>query len=307
MKKRDLVCLNDLTKDEILKILEDTDKIKKRHKYGLPWYPLKGKVMALLFEKPSTRTRVSFEAGFQQLGGSTIFMTPQETQLSKGETIEDTARTLSRYVDIVTLRVFEHDKVIRFAKNSSVPVINGLSDLLHPCQILADLFTIWEKLGTYEGFKLTFVGDGSNNIANSWVELAGIIPFELTISCPEGFEPDKEILERSLSKNPNIKIGRDPKEDVKGANIVYTDVWCSMGQEAEYERRVKIFENFRITKEIMEIAGENSIFMHCLPARRGLEVTDEVIDGQRSVVFDEAENRLHVQKAIVLFLLGINP
>ncbi len=305
--KRDLISLNDLTRDEIVRLLKDTKKIKDRWYSGLPWYPLTGKTMALIFEKPSTRTRVSFEAGFSQLGGRSIFINPQESQLSKGETIEDTARTISRYVDIVVLRVFEHEKVVRFAENSRVPVINGLSDLLHPCQILSDLFTIWEKLGRFEDFKLVFVGDGSNNVANSFVELAGIISFDLVISCPVGYEPDRTIMEEAIRKGARIRIGHNPMDDVRDADIIYTDVWCSMGQEAEFEERLKVFKDFQVNSKLMERAKKDTLFMHCLPARRGLEVTDEVIDGPNSVVFDEAENRLHLQKALVLFLLGINP
>jgi ornithine carbamoyltransferase len=305
--KRDLISISDLKREEIIKLLKDTKKIKDRWYSNLPWFPLTGKTMLLIFEKPSTRTRVSFEAGFSQLGGRSIFITPQESQLSKGETIEDTARTVSRYVDIVVLRVFEHEKVVRFAQNSKIPVINGLSDLLHPCQILADLFTIWEKLGRFEDFKLVFVGDGSNNVANSLVELAGIMNFELVITCPPGYEPEKDILNEALKKGGNIKINYDPFEAVKGADVIYTDVWCSMGQELEYEKRLQIFKDFQVNSKLMGLAKRETLFMHCLPAKRGLEVTDEVIDGPNSIVFDEAENRLHVQKAIVLFLLGINP
>lgn len=305
--KRDLISLRDLSRDEIIRLLKDTKKIKDRWYSGLPWYPLTGKTMALIFEKPSTRTRVSFEAGFSQLGGRSIFINPQESQLSKGETIEDTARTISRYVDIVVLRVFEHEKVVRFAENSRVPVINGLSDLLHPCQILSDLYTIWEKLGRFEDFKLVFVGDGSNNVANSFVELAGIISFDLVISCPVGYEPDRTIMEEAIKRGAKISIGHNPMDDVKDADIIYTDVWCSMGQEAEFEERLKVFKDFQVNSKLMGRAKKDTLFMHCLPAKRGLEVTDDVIDGPNSVVFDEAENRLHLQKALVLFLLGINP
>ncbi len=302
--KRDLLSIRDLTTEEIKRLIDDAITLKKRHKAQLPYFPLKGKVMGMLFEKPSTRTRVSFEAGMYQLGGSAIFMSPRETQLGRGETIEDTARVLSRYVDIMVLRVFSHDTLVKFATNSSIPVINGLSDLLHPCQVLADILTIYEKLGKMEGFKLVFVGDG-NNMANSWINLATRLDIEVIVSCPEGYEPDSDIVNKALEEGAKVSIGHEPSKDVEGADVIYTDVWCSMGQEEEREERLRDFAPFQVNASLMEKAP-NAIFMHCLPAHRGEEVTDDVIDGERSVVWDEAENRLHIQKAIILFLLGIN-
>ncbi|BAT71777.1 ornithine carbamoyltransferase [Thermosulfidibacter takaii ABI70S6] len=303
--KRDLLSLRDLSRKEILKLIDDAIVLKQRHKANLPYFPLKGKVLGMLFEKPSTRTRVSFEAGMYQLGGNVVFMSPKETQLGRGETIEDTARVLSRYLDLVVLRVFSHETLERFAQNSTIPVINGLSDLLHPCQILADILTIYEKTGKLENFKLVFVGDG-NNVANSWINLATRLNIEVVISCPEGYEPDEKILSTALSEGAKVKVSHTPDEDVKDADVIYTDVWCSMGQEAEREERLRKFAPFQVNSKLMERCP-NAIFMHCLPAHRGEEVTDDVIDGDRSVVWDEAENRLHIQKAIMLFLLGINP
>ncbi len=303
--KRDLLSITDLSREEIEKLIYDTEILKRREKASLNYTPLKGKVMGLLFEKPSTRTRVSFETGMYQLGGNAIFMSPKELQLGRGETIEDTARVLSRYLDVAVLRVYSHETLERFAESADIPVINGLSDLLHPCQILADIYTIYEKLGRYEDFKLTFVGDG-NNVANSWINLAAKLNFELVISCPEGYEPDPEIVKNALKSGANVKISHNPQEDVKNAHIIYTDVWCSMGQEEEKRERMKAFKKFQVNDELMRLSP-SSYFMHCLPAHRGEEVTDSVIDGPNSIVWDEAENRLHMQKAIILFLLGINP
>ncbi len=305
MGKRDLLSIRDLTREEVIRLIEDAVMLKKRHSLGLPYLPLKGRTLAMLFEKPSTRTRVSFEAGMYQLGGGVIFMSPKETQLGRGETIEDTARVLSRYVDLVVLRVFRHETLERFAQNSCVPVINGLSDLLHPCQVLADLLTVYEKLGRYEDFKLVFVGDG-NNMANSWINAATRLNIEVIVSCPEGYEPDRSVLEAAIAEGAKVKISHNPQKDVEGADVIYTDVWCSMGQEEEREQRLRVFEPFRVDEALISLAPK-AIFMHCLPAHRGEEVTDGVIDGERSVVWDQAENRLHMQKAIMLFLLGINP
>lgn len=303
--KRDLLSIKELSKEEIEKLIHDTRILKRRRKEGLKYTPLEGRVLGLLFEKPSTRTRVSFETGMYQMGGDAIFMSPRELQLGRGETIEDTAKVLSRYIDVAVLRVYSHETLERFAQSAEIPVINGLSDLLHPCQILADIYTIYEKLGRYENFKLVFVGDG-NNIANSWINLAAKLDFELIISCPKGYEPDAEILEDALKAGAKVKVSHNPREDVKDAHVIYTDVWCSMGQEDEKKERLKAFRDFQVNDELMNISSA-AYFMHCLPAHRGEEVTDSVIDGPRSIVWDEAENRLHMQKAIILFLLGINP
>ena len=303
--KRDLLSVLDLTREEIEKLVHDAVTLKKRQKAGLVYQPLKGKVLGMLFEKPSTRTRVSFEAGFYQLGGGVIFMSPRETQLGRGETIEDTARVLSRYVDIAVLRVFSHETLERFAPNATIPVINGLSDLLHPCQILSDLLTIYEKLGKMEGFKVVFVGDG-NNVANSWINLAARLNVEVVVNCPKGYEPLHEIVDGARAQGARVYINNEPDAGIEDADVIYTDVWCSMGQEEEKEERLKAFRVFQVNEELMEKAPK-AYFMHCLPAHRGEEVTDGVIDGPRSLVWDEAENRLHMQKAIILFLLGIEP
>jgi len=303
--KRDLISICDLQRDEILKLIRDTEILKRRHKAQLPYFPLKGKVLGLIFEKPSTRTRVSFEAGMMQLGGNSIFMSPKELQLGRGETIEDTARVISRYLDIVVLRVYSHETILRFAKAASIPVINGLSDLLHPCQILADIFTIYEKLGRFEGFKIAFIGDG-NNVLHSWINLATRLDFELIIITPPKYEPDAGILSRAKEAGARITFHNHMPDTLDDVDIIYTDVWCSMGQEAEREDRIKAFSGFQINETLMAKA-RRAYFMHCLPAHRGEEVTDAVIDGERSIVWDQAENRLHMQKAILLFLLGINP
>lgn len=303
--KRDLISIEDLRREEIIKLIEDAEILKKRHKAELPYFPLRGKVLGLIFEKPSTRTRVSFEAGIMQLGGGSIFMSPRELQLGRGETIEDTAKVISRYIDIAVLRVYSHETILRFAKAASIPVINGLSDLLHPCQILADIFTIYEKLGRFEDFKIAYIGDG-NNVLHSWINLAAKLSFELIIVTPPGYEPDSGILAKAKDAGARIMLYNRIPDELSDVDIIYTDVWCSMGQEEEREERLKAFSGFQVNESLMEKAYR-AYFMHCLPAHRGEEVTDAVIDGDRSIVWDQAENRLHMQKAIMLFLLGINP
>ncbi len=300
--KRDFISFYDYTEEELHLLLERAKWLKERNKRGEVWRPLEGKTLAMIFEKPSTRTRVSFEVGMYQLGGNALYLSAHELQLSRGESIADTARVLSRYVDAVLIRTFEHWKVEEFARFSSVPVINGLSDLLHPCQILSDIFTIWEKLGRYKGVKVAYIGDG-NNVANSWIEGASKMGIELRIACPPGYEPDQEILQRALREGARVLITHDPKEAVREAEVLYTDVWTSMGQEAERERRLEDFKGYQINESLLRFARHEVLVMHCLPAHRGEEITDEVMDGPHSVVFDQAENRLHVQKAILEFLM----
>lgn len=300
--KRDFISFYDYTEEELHLLLERAKWLKERNKRGEMWRPLEGKTLAMIFEKPSTRTRVSFEVGMYQLGGNALYLSAQELQLSRGESIADTARVLSRYVDAVLIRTYEHWKVEEFARFSSVPVINGLSDLLHPCQILSDIFTIWEKLGHYRAVKVAYVGDG-NNVANSWIEGASKMGIELRIACPPGYEPDQEILQRALREGARVLITHDPKEAVKDAEVLYTDVWTSMGQEAEREKRLEDFRGYQLNKSLLKLAQPDALVMHCLPAHRGEEITDEVIEGPHSVVFDQAENRLHVQKAILEFLM----
>jgi ornithine carbamoyltransferase len=256
----------------------------------------------LIFEKSSTRTKISFEVGIYQLGGQPIYMTPTEIQIGRGETIADTARVLSKYLKGVVIRTFKHSMLEDFAKNSDIPIINGLSDLHHPCQVLSDLMTIKEKLGRIEGVRVAYIGDG-NNVANSLLEAAGRMGLSLNIACPEGYEPDADVLELARSGNGEIIILRDPKEAAGRADVVYTDVWVSMGQEGEAEVRRAKFQPYQINSKLLGCAREDVLVMHCLPAHRGEEITDEVLDGPRSVVFDQAENRLHAQKALLEMLI----
>jgi ornithine carbamoyltransferase len=264
--------------------------------------PLAGKSLAMIFMKSSTRTRVSFEVGAWQLGAHALFLSPRDVQLGRGEPIADTARVLSRYVDGIMIRTFAHSEVEELARFADVPVINGLTDLLHPCQILADLLTIRQHLGGWEGKKIAWVGDG-NNMANSWINAAYRLGFDLTLACPEGYDPDAAILARA-QQTASVTVVRDPAVAVSHADVVNTDVWASMGQEAEQARREKAFAGFTVDASLMRLAGERAIFLHCLPAHRGEEVAAEVIDGPQSRVWDEAENRLHIQKAIMAVLMG---
>jgi len=264
--------------------------------------PLAGKSLAMIFLKSSTRTRVSFEVGTWQLGGHALFLSSRDVQIGRGEPIPDTARVLSRYVDGIMIRTFAHADVEQLAQYSRVPVINGLTDLLHPCQVLADILTIRQRLGTYEGKKVGWIGDG-NNMANSWINAAYRLGFELVLACPEGYDPDATILARA-QREANVRVVRDPNEAAAGAHVVNTDVWASMGQEEEQAVREKAFAGYRVDAALMKRAARDAIFLHCLPAHRGEEVTAEVIDGPQSCVFDEAENRLHIQKAIMAALIG---
>jgi ornithine carbamoyltransferase len=267
--------------------------------------PLAGKSLAMIFLKSSTRTRVSFEVGTWQLGGHALFLSSRDVQIGRGEPIPDTARVLSRYVDGIMIRTFAHSDVEQLAQYSSVPVINGLTDLLHPCQVLADILTIRHRFGTYEGRKIAWIGDG-NNMANSWINAAYRLGFELTVACPEGYDPDPTILERAR-RDAKVTLVRDPNEAAVGAHVVNTDVWASMGQEEEQVVREKAFAGYQVNAALMKRAAPNAIFLHCLPAHRGEEVTAEVIDGPQSCVFEEAENRLHIQKAIMAALIGGEP
>jgi ornithine carbamoyltransferase len=264
--------------------------------------PLAGKSLAMIFLKSSTRTRVSFEVGAWQLGGHALFLSSRDVQIGRGEPIPDTARVLSRYVDAIMIRTFAHAEVEQLAEYSTVPVINGLTDLLHPCQVLADVLTVRQRLGTYEGKKVAWIGDG-NNMANSWINAAYRLGFELTLACPEGYDPDASILARA-QREAKVSVVRDPNEAAAGAHVVNTDVWASMGQEEEQAQRAKAFAGYTVDAALMKRAAPNAIFLHCLPAHRGEEVSADVIDGPQSCVFDEAENRLHIQKAIMAALIG---
>ena len=299
--KKDLLRLYDLQVLDFALIFEKAAELKKMLRDGHTYTPLMGKALGMIFDKPSTRTRISFEVGMYQLGGIALFLSSRDTQAGRGETIADTARIMSRYLDGIMIRTYSQSSVEEFAKYATIPVINGLTDILHPCQILSDLFTIIEKKGGYEGLKVAYLGDG-NNIANSWIEAAARLPFHLALACPEGYEPDAAILERGR-KEAEITLTHDPYAAVHNADVVYTDVWASMGQEAEGEERARVFPAYQINRELLRGARGDVIVMHCLPAHRGEEITAEIIDGPRSVVFDQAENRLHVQKAILETLL----
>lgn len=302
--KKDFLSVYDLTRRDFDRIFSHAANLKAMLKDGIIYQPLAGKTLGMVFDKSSTRTRLSFEAGMYQLGGLAIYLNSRDTQLGRGESIADTARIVSRYLDAVMIRTFSQESVEEFARHATIPIINGLTDLMHPCQIVSDLFTIVEKKGAYEGLKIAYVGDG-NNVANSWIDAAAKLPFKLALGCPRGYDPDSRILERGRKKAPKgVSLFRDPVQAVKGADVVYTDVWASMGQEAEQEARAKIFEGYQVNRKLLQHAKPDAIVMHCLPAHRGEEISAEVLDGPQSVVWDEAENRLHVQKAILEILMG---
>jgi ornithine carbamoyltransferase len=299
-KERDFLAVTDFDRDGLLHLLERARRLKSGEEGG----PLlAGKSLAMIFRKSSTRTRVSFEVGMTQLGGHALFLSDRDSQMGRGESVHDTAKVLSGYVDGIMIRTFAHAEVEELARHATVPVINGLTDLLHPCQVMADLQTVQEEFGpSLEGRTVAWVGDG-NNMANSWLNAASRMGFRLRLACPEGFDPDADILARARSA-ADVAVTRDPAEAVEGAHVVTTDVWASMGQEAEAQARAAAFAGFGVDEALMKRAAPEAIFLHCLPAHRGEEVSAGVIDGPRSRVFQEAENRLHAQKAILAELLG---
>jgi len=303
-----LLSIADLKSVELGAILDKAAELKKKLKGGESHELLHGKTLGMIFAKPSTRTRVSFETAMTQLGGHAIYLGVNDLQLGRGETIADTARTLSRYVDAVMARLFKHDDLLELAKNSEVPLINGLTELLHPCQVLADLFTIREKKGKLEGLKLAHVGDG-NNVCNSLLLGCSKAGLDISVATPKGYAPDAEVLKRAKreakGRGAKVEVITDPRKAVAGADVVYTDVWTSMGQEKERKRRLRDFKGYQVNLKLLKGAKPDAIFMHCLPAHRGEEVAAEVIDGPQSVVFDQAENRMHVQKAILTHLLSL--
>ncbi|MGB8002100.1 MAG: ornithine carbamoyltransferase [Anaerobacillus sp.] len=306
MKGKDFLTIDQLSSEEIYYLLKEAEQLKKFQKEGIPHEELKGKVLGMIFEKSSTRTRVSFEVAMLQLGGHALFLSSKDIQLGRGETVEDTANVLAGYLDGVMIRTFGHETIERFAKASSVPVINGLTDTHHPAQILADLLTIIEHKGELNGLKVAYFGDG-NNVAHSLIEGAAKVGMHFVIACPSGYEPDEVILakanEVAKENGSFIQVTCDPLEAAKGADVLITDVWASMGQEDEQVEREGVFEPYQVNKELCINAHENYIFMHCLPAHRGEEVTADIIDGPHSVVYQEAENRLHAQKALLKLLL----
>jgi ornithine carbamoyltransferase len=297
--KRDFLAIDDLSRDELLALLDLAGRMK-RGEYDER--PLAGKSLAMIFTKSSTRTRVSFEVGAAQLGGTALFLSSRDIQLGRGEPIRDTARVLSRYVDGIMIRTFDHADVEELARFATVPIINGLTDYNHPCQILADLQTVHEEFGDLAGRTVAWIGDG-NNMAHSWIEAAGVLGFELRIACPAGYEPSAQLLS-SWAGRAKILVTHSPLEAAKGADVVTTDVWASMGQEAEQELRAQAFADFKVDEGLMAQAHPRAIFLHCLPAHRGEEVTEQVLEGPQSRIFDEAENRLHAQKALMAMLMG---
>jgi ornithine carbamoyltransferase len=307
LKGRHFLSLHDWSREELELILETAQALKQRLKRGIQDQPLRGKTLGMYFAKPSTRTRVSFEVGIQQLGGYGLFLSAADLQLKRGETIADTARVLSRYVDGIMIRTFAHEEVVEWARYSDVPVINGLTDLEHPCQVMADLLTILEHKGKLSGLKLVYVGDG-NNMAHSLMDGGAKFGMHVVVACPRGFEPNPAVVKRAAEVaayyGGSVKVTNDPVAAAMGADVVYTDVWASMGQEAEAEERKAIFQPYQVNAQLMKLTNAGSIFMHCLPAHRGEEVVAEVIDGPQSVVFDEAENRLHAQKAIMALTMA---
>jgi len=296
---RHFLSLLDLSPAELQQIIGRASELKQQQQAGQPHPTLAGKVLAMIFEKSSTRTRVSFEAGMAQLGGSAMFLSPRDTQLGRGEPIQDTARVLSGMVDAVMIRTFEHENVELFAEYSSVPVVNGLTDMVHPCQLLADMQTFAEHRGSIAGKTVTWVGDG-NNMCHSYMNAARQFDFQLRIACPEGYEPEDGILQ---ANGDRCQIVRDAMAAAEGSHLVVTDTWVSMGQEEEKKQREAVFEQFKVTREMMALADPDALFMHCLPAYRGMEVDAEILDAPDSVVWDEAHNRMHAQKALLEFLL----
>lgn len=300
---KDFVSVGDLSQEEIENLLAVSFDLKERLARGVSHKLLEGQTLALIFEKPSLRTRVTFETGMFQLGGNSIYLTPEQIKLGVRESVADIARNLERWVDGIVARTFSHETVVEFAQNSCKPVINGLTDKLHPCQIMADLMTISEKLGRIVDFTLAFVGDG-NNVANSWLNAAARLAFSLRVATPPGYEPDKELADQAkLAAGNRITLTHDPMEAVRGTDVVYTDVWASMGQEDETGERKKVFKDYQVNSELLKNANAGALVMHCLPAHRGEEITSDVLDGHNSVVYDQAENRLHVQKAIMIALM----
>lgn len=307
LKHKDLISIHDLEIGEVALILDVAAKLKRKQKKGEPHQYLKGKTLAMLFSKASTRTRTSFEVGFFQLGGHPIYLSDDASQIGRGEPIKDTARVLSRFVDGIMIRTFSHESVIELAKYATIPVINGLTDLLHPCQALTDIFTIQEKMKVLKGRKMVYVGDG-NNMAHSLMYAAAKVGMNMVCACPKGYQPDPKVLaeaqEDASQTGCTITVEEDVMKAVKGADVLYTDTWASMGQEEEHDARKKIFAPYQINAELLAAARPEAIVMHCLPAYRGEEITDDVIEGSQSVVFDQAENRLHVQKAIMALLMS---
>jgi ornithine carbamoyltransferase len=302
MKKRDLLSLDDLSREEIGKIFSLSQRLKRAQKSGRAHRLLAGKTLALVFEKPSLRTRVSFETGIFQLGGNAVFLGPGEIQLGVRETAADSARNLSRWVDLIVMRTFSQHTLEEMAAHATIPVINGLTDLFHPCQVLADCLTLLEHKGALKGLKVAFLGDG-NNMVHTWMQAAQKFSFSFVVACPKGYEPNAEIARAAKEKGGRVSVTHEIETAVRDADVVYTDVWTSMGQEREFEKRRRAFQGYQVNQAVVAKANRDAVVMHCLPAHRGEEITDDVLDGPQSVVLDQAENRLHVQKAIMVWAL----
>ncbi|WP_456327239.1 ornithine carbamoyltransferase [Archaeoglobus sp.] len=298
-----LISMADLTPEELEEILKLAEKLKEERYKGMVTDYLKNKSLAMIFELPSTRTRISFEVAMTDLGGHALYLNWNDLQLGRGEPIKDTARVLSRYVHAVMMRVRKHETILEFAKYSTVPVINGLSNLEHPCQVVADLLTIKEYKGDLRYVKLAWIGDG-NNVCNSLILASALTGMEMVVCTPKGYEPNREIVEKALKMGAKLTFESDPVKAVEDADVIYTDVWVSMGQEKERRKRLKAFAGYQVTQKLVDSAKTNVVVMHCLPAHRGEEITEEVLEGEHSIVFDQAENRLHAQKAILLKLIG---
>ena len=296
--------ISDYSTDDLWDILKLAKKLKQKFRDREEYKIFNNKSLAMIFAKPSARTRVSFETGFEWMGGHALFLGPNDIGIGKREAIKDISRLLSRYNDIIMARLFDHNHILELAENSTIPVINGLTDYNHPCQVMSDIFTIWETRGSLDDLKVTYVGDG-NNIVHSWLHLAQKFPMEFVCACPENYEPNSNTVNGSSGAGvSSVSVSHDPTNSVKNTDVVYTDVWASMGQKDEAEMREKIFQPFQVNEDLMAATGKNTLFMHCLPAERGREVTDEVIEADYSIVFEQAENRLHVQNAIMVTLAG---
>lgn len=300
--KRDLISIADLAREHLESLFALARRLKADRRDGLPHPYLAGKTLAMIFEKPSLRTRVTFEVGMTQLGGAVVYLAPPDIGLGTRESVPDVARNLSRWVDLIMARTFTHTTVVELAQHATIPVINGLSDLLHPCQILADCLTLIEQRGKLDGLKVAFVGDG-NNVVNSWINAASKFPFIFALACPAGYEPDATVLARARQNGARVTITQSVEEAVRDADAVYTDVWTSMGQEQESAVRREAFKSYQVNAAVMAQAKNNALVMHCLPAHRGEEITADVLEGPQSVALDQSENRLHIQKAIMVWLL----
>jgi len=306
MLNKDILTLSEMTRADMADLFALAGELKARYKSGLVDEFLKGRVLGLIFDKHSTRTRVSFEAAMNQLGGSVIYMSSGDMQIARDEPVKDTARVLARYIDALVIRTYSQELIAAYAAYADIPVINALSDRFHPCQVLSDLLTIIEHKGGWEGLKIAWVGDG-NNVANSWVNASAVLGFELILACPEGYAPDPAVMAAAVSGGRGkISVTNDPRAAVRGADVIYTDVWASMGQERERAQRLKAFQGFQVNDGLLRLAAADVVVMHCLPAHRGEEITDQVLEGGRSIVWDQAENKLHMHKAVLKRLIENN-